>query len=190
MTTANKITIFRIILVPIMLILISIDGLHNIQTIFSLDLAELLFAILFVVGSLSDFLDGYIARHFNQISTFGKFLDPIADKILVFLGFLFLLSIDKIELWIVVIILLREFLISGVRLVSANKNIVIAASIWGKLKTIFTMVGLVFILFTFKLGDPFKIIGDVLIYLATAFTVLSGLDYIIKAKDTFKEDTK
>jgi CDP-diacylglycerol--glycerol-3-phosphate 3-phosphatidyltransferase len=172
-----------------MLIILLIPGLDASSGFLELSVAQLIFLILFVLGSLSDMLDGYIARHFNQITDFGKFLDPIADKILVFLGLLYLLNTGRIFLWCVTLILLREFLVSGIRLVEASSNKkVIAASIWGKLKTTITMLTVVYLLVTLGINyksDIIKIVGDILLYLSVFFTLLSGFDYIYKSRSIF-----
>ncbi|MDR2867767.1 MAG: CDP-diacylglycerol--glycerol-3-phosphate 3-phosphatidyltransferase [Acholeplasmatales bacterium] len=197
MTTPNKITIFRIILVPIIIIIAYIPFLNNyyLTGFFNLSLAQLINAIIFVIGSLSDFLDGFLARKNHQVTTFGKFLDPIADKLLTIAALLYLVKLGYVEVWIVLVILLREFIVSGIRLVVANKNIVIAASIFGKLKTTMTMITIIFIMFNeFGLGAytmqgvlPFVgnvgIVSIVLLFLTVILTLQSGIDYFIKTKD-------
>lgn len=186
MTTANKITIFRVLLIPVMLILIYIPALNEMQSILNMNLAQLLFAIIFVVASATDFIDGYVARKYNQITTFGKFLDPIADKVLVLTAFLYLMTLtDRVPIWAVMVVIIREFMVTGIRLLAVEKGTVIAASKYGKLKTVVTMVALIWLLFNdFTLP---LIIGDILFYLAIALTVISGLEYLLKNKEVVLE---
>lgn len=193
MTTANKITLFRFIMIPIMVIILYITPLRKINTIFDMSLATLLFAILFIIASLSDFLDGYIARKYNQVTTFGKFLDPIADKVLVFtaLFYLLILSQDRVPLWTVVVIMTREFMVTAIRLLAVEKNEVIAASKWGKYKTATTMVAIIIMLFNdfglTQINSNLIWIGNSIYYLAVFFTVFSGLDYFMKNKNVVLE---
>ncbi|HHY96804.1 MAG TPA: CDP-diacylglycerol--glycerol-3-phosphate 3-phosphatidyltransferase [Acholeplasma sp.] len=193
MTTANKITLFRFIMIPIMVIILYITPLRKINTIFDMSLATLLFAILFIIASLSDFLDGYIARKYNQVTTFGKFLDPIADKVLVFtaLFYLLILSQDRVPLWTVVVIMTREFMVTAIRLLAVEKNEVIAASKWGKYKTATTMVAIIIMLFNdfglAQINSNLIWIGNSIYYLAVFFTVFSGLDYFMKNKNVVLE---
>ena len=135
MNLANKLTIFRIILVPIMVIIpfLGING-----EIFNIPLTWIIIDLIFIIASITDKLDGYIARSRNQITTFGKFLDPIADKILVLAAMIMLVEANnRLPAWIPIVVLFREFIVSGYRLVAVEKGgKVIAASIWGKLKTV------------------------------------------------------
>ena len=141
MNLANKLTVFRIILVPVMM-LVPVLGLN--QELWGIPLTYLIIDLIFIIASITDKLDGYIARSRNQITTFGKFLDPIADKILVIVAMLMLVGSGKIPYWIPAIVVIREFMVSGYRLVAVQKNgNVIAASIWGKIKTATQMVGLI-----------------------------------------------
>lgn len=141
MNLANKLTIFRIILVPIMVIIpfLGING-----EVFNVPLTWIIIDFIFILASITDKLDGYIARSRNQITTFGKFLDPIADKILVLAAMIMLVESNRLPAWIPIIVLFREFIVSGYRLVAVEKGgKVIAASIWGKLKTVTQMLALV-----------------------------------------------
>ena len=141
MNLANKLTIFRIILVPIMVVipLLGITG-----NIFGISIEYILIDVIFIIASITDKLDGYIARSRNQITVFGKFLDPLADKILVISAMIMLVEIGKIPGWIPIIIVAREFIVSGYRLVAVQKGgKVIAASIWGKLKTVTQMIAII-----------------------------------------------
>ena len=183
MTTANKITIFRVLLIPIMLIFIYIPSLKEPIGFGSWDISigQFIFAIIFIFASLTDFLDGFIARKYNQITTFGKFLDPLADKILVLTGFLYLLSIDPIRfpVWAIMLVIIREFTVTGIRLLAVEKKNVIAASFFGKIKTLITMVTLVWLLFN-DFGLSTQLLGNILFYTTIVITVLSGLEYLIK----------
>ncbi len=197
MNLANKLTIFRIILVPIIMII----PLFNIQTqVYGIPLTYLIVDVIFILASITDKLDGYIARSRNQITTFGKFLDPIADKILVIVAMLMLVGENKIPYWIPSIVVIREFIVSGYRLVAVEKQgNVIAASIWGKIKTSTQMVGLALAfvdkspfgaIFTQKLtGVDFglNLIVTVMLILSVIATIISGLDYLKGSKELLKE---
>ena len=200
MNLANKLTLFRIILVPIILIIpyLGIQG-----SVLGVSLTYIIIDIIFIIASLTDKLDGYIARSRNQITTFGKFLDPIADKILVIVAMLILLESGKIPAWIPAIVVIREFIVSGYRLVAVEKDgNVIAASIWGKIKTCTQMLGLVvaFVdvnsfgaIFNGKLsGIQFVInlISTALLSISVLATIFSGIDYLKGSKDLFKGEMK
>ena len=141
MNLPNKLTIFRIILVPIMVII----SLLNIQgTFLNIPITYWLINLIFVIASITDHLDGKIARKNNQVTTFGKFADPLADKILVLSAMLILVEFNKLPAWIPIIVLAREFVVSGYRLIAVEKGgTVIAANIWGKLKTVTQMIAIV-----------------------------------------------
>ncbi len=194
MTISNKITISRIILVPVMILMIYIPPLRKIDTIFNLDLGELLFAILFVIASFTDFLDGYLARKRNEITTFGKFLDPIADKVLVLSGMLYIITYKTNYDWwwiLVVIVLFREFTVSALRMIAAKEDLVIAAGFSGKLKTVVLMVAMTMILFNNFGLDHFMdgnahYISDVLFYIGVALTAYSGFDYVYRNRQAIK----
>lgn len=142
MNLANKLTIFRIILVPIM-VAIPFLGIDN-NIILGVPLTWIAVEAVFIIASITDKLDGYIARSRNEITTFGKFLDPIADKILVLTAMIMLVQYQRLPAWIPIIVLFREFIVSGYRLVAVGENgNVIAASIWGKLKTVTQMLALI-----------------------------------------------
>ena len=200
MNLANKLTVFRIILVPIMVIisLLNIEG-----NLFGISIEFILMNIIFIIASITDKLDGNIARSRNQITTFGKFLDPLADKILVLAAMLILVERNTIPAWIPIIVLTREFIVSGYRLVAVQKNgEVIAASIWGKLKTVTQMFGVIFafininntnIFFNFLNTNmqPFELLINVittaLLIISTIATIFSGWDYIKDGKELFKD---
>lgn len=194
MTISNKITISRIILVPVMILMIYIPPLRKIDTIFNLDLGELLFAILFVIASFTDFLDGYLARKRNEITTFGKFLDPIADKVLVLSGMLYIITYKTNYDWwwiLVVIVLFREFTVSALRMIAAKEDLVIAAGFSGKLKTVVLMIAMTMILFNnfgldHFMDDNAHYISDVLFYIGVALTAYSGFDYVYRNRQAIK----
>ena len=190
---ANKLTIFRIILVPIMAII----------PFFNFDIKWIVIDIIFILASITDKLDGYIARSKNQITTFGKFLDPIADKILVLAAMLILVEDNRLPAIIPIIVLFREFIVSGYRLVAVEKGgKVIAASVWGKLKTVTQMLALI-LAFVDQNGFAqcfvggltgfawwYNFITTILMSVSVVAAVLSGIDYIAKGKDLFKEEVK
>ena len=176
MTTANKITLFRVVLIPVFLVL-AYTG-HRYAA----------FAV-FAVASLSDMLDGYIARHYNQITNFGKFMDPLADKVLVMAAMCYFVEAGRMPGWTLAIVLLREFAVSGMRLVAVEQGRVIAAGWSGKVKTAATMVGLCAMLL-FAPPEPRGAAPDWVALISTAVivltTVYSGVEYFIKNLDVFR----
>ncbi len=196
MTISNKITLSRIILIPIMILVILLPTFNNIETIFTLSLGELLFAVLFVIGSFTDFLDGYLARKRNEITTFGIFLDPVADKLLTITAILYIVTEKTSHSWwwsLVVVILLREFMIMAIRTIAAKDNKVIAANIFGKIKTFITMISIILILFNGFglvniLGEWFNYFIDGTFYLAILVTLVSGIIYLVQNKEVIFED--
>ena len=194
---ANKLTIFRIILVPIMAIIpyLKLQG-----DFFVMPLMYFLMELIFIVASITDKLDGYIARSRNQVTTFGKFLDPLADKILVLTAMVLLVELGKIPAWIPVIVLAREFLVSGYRLIAVEKGgKVIAASIWGKLKTVTQMIAIILVMFDKNaFWDCFRggltgvdfginLVATLLLLISTFATIFSGIDYMKNGKDLLKD---
>ena len=197
MNLANKLTIFRIILVPIMVIIpfLGIKG-----ELFGIPVTYLLEDLIFIIASITDKLDGYIARSRNQVTTFGKFLDPLADKILVLAAMVVLVEKLKIPAWIPIIVLTREFIVSGFRLVAVEAGgKVIAASVWGKLKTVTQMIALIFAFidvgsfFQFVNGSlggyqlVINIISSVMLAISVVATIFSGWDYLRGGKDLLKD---
>lgn len=197
MNLANKLTIFRIILVPIMVIIpfLGIQG-----NILGIPISYLVIDLIFIIASITDKLDGYIARSRNQVTTFGKFLDPLADKILVLTAMIMLVEMNKLPAWIPVIVLAREFIVSGYRLIAVEKGgKVIAASVWGKLKTVTQMIAIILAFidlnafgycFTGKLtGISFglNLIVTITMILQTIATVFSGYEYLKDGKELFKD---
>lgn len=198
MNLANKLTIFRIILVPLMIIV----TFFNIPGEFlGIPTTAWILNIIFIIASITDKLDGYIARSRNQITTFGKFLDPIADKILVITAMIILVEMGKIPAWIPTIIVFREFIVSGYRLVAVEKGgKVIAASIWGKLKTVTQMIAIIlaFIdnnsfgtIFTGTLTNGYEITINILttlmMIICVIATIFSGIDYLKGGKELLKD---
>ena len=172
MNLPNKLTMMRVFLIPFFVFfLLRADALG--------EYAKWIAFAIFIVACCTDFLDGKIAREYNLVTNFGKFMDPLADKLLVVSALVCFVTLDRIPTWIVLIIIAREFIISGFRLVAAEQGNVIAASWWGKLKTAETMLMIIFMIPNFE-GDVIRIIELVLIYISLALTVLSLIDYMIK----------
>lgn len=198
MNLANKLTIFRIILVPIMVIFayLPISG-----EVCGIAIPMIIMEIIFIIASITDKLDGYIARSRNQVTTFGKFLDPLADKILVLAAMVILVELGRLPAWIPIIVLAREFIVSGFRLIAVEKGgKVIAASVWGKLKTVTQMIAIIFAFvdiggfFSFVNGRlsgaylVINIIFSVMMAISTVATIFSGWDYVWKGRSLFKEN--
>lgn len=184
MNLANKLTMFRVIIVPFFVFFMSAEFVP---------LRFLWALILFALASITDMFDGKVARKYNMVTDFGKFLDPLADKILVAAALICFAELGWTSAWVVFVILAREFIVSGIRLVAASseKKVVIPANIWGKLKTAVTMVAIVVILilavlmsdFGLLAGFPAKIVSDVLMYLSAALTVVSGVVYCYDSRE-------
>ena len=186
MNLPNKLTIFRMILiVPFVVILLGGEAGWFGQNLLIPDMIAL---AIFIVASLTDLIDGEIARKYNLVSNFGKFMDPLADKLLVCAALIALVEMGRIPAWVVIIIISREFIISGFRLIASDNNVVIAASYWGKFKTTFQMV--MVCLMIANLGAMFswiRILTDIVMWIALALTVISLVDYLVKNKDVMKE---
>ena len=171
MNLPNKLTILRTIMIPVFLIFLYIPGLGM--------TGDVLAAAIFVLASFTDLLDGKIARKYNLVTNFGKFMDPLADKLLVCSALIALVDLNRIPAWVVIIIIAREFIISGFRLIASDNGVVIAASYWGKFKTTFQMI--MIILLILNIDYPYSnIVNMVIMYIALALTIISLLDYIIK----------
>ncbi|MCD8365437.1 MAG: CDP-diacylglycerol--glycerol-3-phosphate 3-phosphatidyltransferase [Clostridiales bacterium] len=186
MNLPNKLTIFRVILIPFFVFFLLADiGLGAVAPILAL--------IIFIVASLTDMLDGRIARKYNLVTNFGKFMDPLADKLLVSSALICLVELDKAASWIVIIIIAREFFISGFRLIAAEHQIVIAASMWGKSKTVSQMAAIILLILNCAWSpliggvDVVGLLGQIVLYVALVLTIVSLVDYLIKNKNVLKE---
>lgn len=178
MNLPNKLTLFRVILIPFFVFFLLapyFEGYGNYIAV-----------AIFIVASLTDMLDGKIARKYNLVTNFGKFMDPLADKLLVCSAMICLISTGQLAAWIVIIIIAREFIISGFRLIASDNGIVIAASYWGKFKTTFQMLMVIVLILNIP-NQFFIVLGTILTYIALALTIISLIDYIAKNKDVLKE---
>lgn len=178
MNLPNKLTIFRVILIPFFVFFLLAPYFP--------EYGKYIATAIFIIASLTDLADGKIARKYNLVTNFGKFMDPLADKLLVCSAMICLVETKKLAAWIVIIIIAREFIISGFRLVASDNGVVIAASYWGKFKTTFQMLMIIALILDFD-NYYFGILENILIYVALILTVVSLLDYIIKNKDVLKE---
>lgn len=176
MNLPNKLTILRMIMIVpfVVFMLVPIGGAAG----------KWIALALFVIASLTDLLDGKIARKYNLVTTFGKFMDPLADKLLVCSALICLVELGRIPSWIVIIIISREFIISGFRLVASDKGVVIAASWWGKFKTTFQMVMIVLMIADIA---ALSIVTQIIMWIALILTVVSLVDYLVKNKDVMKD---
>ena len=178
MNLPNKLTIFRVILIPFFVVLLLFD-------ITAYD--KWIALAIFIVASLTDFLDGYIARKYNLVTNFGKFMDPLADKLLVCSAMICLVELARIPAWVVIVIIAREFIISGFRLVASDNGVVIAASYWGKFKTTFQIVMICLMIADL---EPLILITQIVMWVALALTVISLVDYLIKNKSVMQDNNK
>lgn len=177
MNLPNKLTMFRVILIPFFVVFLLID-------ITSVD--KWIALGIFIIASLTDLLDGKIARKYNLVTNFGKFMDPLADKLLVCSALICLVALEKIPAWMVIVIIAREFIISGFRLVASDNGVVIAASYWGKFKTTFQMVMICLMIADV---EALRLVTTIVMWAALILTVVSLIDYLAKNKDVMK-DTK
>ena len=177
MTLPNKLTILRVILIPffVVFMLFDITGAAD----------KWIALVIFCVASLTDMLDGKIARKYNLVTNFGKFMDPLADKLLVCTALICLTSMNRLNVIVVLVIIAREFIISGFRLVASDNGIVIAASYWGKFKTVSQMA--LIIVLIMDLGGVWNVVGTVLTWVALLLTVVSLIDYIAKNKQVLTQ---
>lgn len=184
MNLPNKLTVFRMILiVPFVILLLgghagwgwfdaAFGGIEAYTDYIAL--------VIFVIASLTDMLDGKIARKYNLVTNFGKFMDPLADKLLVCSAMICLIDMDRIPAWIVIVIISREFIISGFRLVASDNHVVIAASYWGKFKTTFQMIMVILMIANIQ---ALNILTQIVMWIALALTIISLIDYIAKNKN-------
>ena len=191
MNIANRLTIARIVMIPVFLLMMCFqkDALGTVNVLQSnLSVIWILAMIIFAIASITDFLDGYLARKYHLITNFGKFADPLADKLLVMTAFITLVGAGVIPMWIVAVIVCRELAVTGLRLLLVNDGEVLAAAWPGKVKTATQMLAIIFLLiddFPVK-GLPFSI-GTILLYVCLVATVYSGVDYFIKNKHVFAD---
>ena len=176
MNLANKLTLARVVMIPVFLVVLFC---------MAEPVNRYLAVVIFIVASATDFLDGHIARKYNMVSNFGKFMDPLADKLLVMSALVSMVALEDLAAWVVIVILAREFTITGFRTLAMEANIVMAASWWGKVKTTVQMIMIPLVL----LNLPFAfmpVVETALVYLSVFFTIFSGADYIIKNKQVLK----
>ncbi|MDY2726022.1 MAG: CDP-diacylglycerol--glycerol-3-phosphate 3-phosphatidyltransferase [Anaerostipes faecalis] len=178
MNLPNKLTILRILMIPVFLVFLMTDVAG--------ENGKWIAVAIFIIASLTDFLDGYIARKYNLVSNFGKFMDPLADKLLVCSAMIALVGMDRLSSLVAIIIIAREFIISGFRLVASDNGVVIAASYWGKFKTNFQMFMIIMLII--DLGTKTAVmIENILIVIAVALTIISLIDYLAKNKEVLAE---
>lgn len=176
MNLPNKLTILRVIMIPFFVVCLLMD--KGTAT-------EIAALVLFAAASFTDYLDGHIARKNNIVTNFGKFMDPLADKLLVCSALICLVELNRIAAWVVIIIIAREFIISGFRLIASDNGVVIAASYWGKFKTVFQMAMIIVLIC--NLGGAFVWVETALIWISLILTVVSLADYVVKNIDVLKE---
>lgn len=170
MNLPNKLTILRVILIPFFVTALMIQGGAN-------ETMRIVAAVIFIVASLTDLLDGKIARKYNLVTNFGKFMDPLADKLLVCSALICFIELHQIPAWMVIIIISREFIISGFRLVASDNGVVIAASYWGKFKTTFQMIAIVLMILHIP---ALELLTQICIWIALILTIVSLVDYLVK----------
>lgn len=195
MNLANKLTLIRIFLVPIFLIFLAVKGIPY---------GTFIATFIFILASLTDKLDGYIARSRNQITNFGKFMDPLADKLLVTSALISLVELQVIPAWAAIIIIAREFAVSGLRSIAAAQGKVIAASWWGKIKTVIQIIAIILLLLQVNIGDSlylknlvsnnefwavfFDKVPKIMLFAAVIITIISGYEYFVKNKEALTTD--
>ena len=177
MNLPNKLTTLRVIMIPFFVVFMLADMGRT---------GDYIALALFCLASLTDFFDGYLARKNHLVTNFGKFMDPLADKLLVGSAAICLIEMGRIPAWVVVILISREFIISGFRLVAAEKGVTIAASYWGKVKTVVQMIMSILLIIHFE-HPVFRIINPIFIYAAVLLTIISLVDYIYKNREVMKD---
>lgn len=197
MNLPNKLTIFRMILILPFVILL-LGSLHEwgwFMAIFGgiMEYVEFIAMLVFILASVTDLLDGKIARKYNLVTNFGKFMDPIADKLLVCAALIILVEMGRIPSWIVIVIIGREFIISGFRLIASDKGVVIAANYWGKVKTVFQMIMICMMIvnngsFLGFLAPVLAILTDIVMWVALLLTVISLVDYVWKNRGVMSDN--
>ena len=174
MNLPNKLTVMRVILIPFFVAALLYDNGSS-QTM------RVVANVIFIVASLTDLFDGKIARKYNLVTNFGKFMDPLADKLLVCSALICMIELDRLPAWIVIIVIAREFIISGFRLIAAENGVVIAANYWGKFKTASQMVMIILLILDFD--GIFRTLTSVFVWLSLALTVISLLTYVVQNKN-------
>ena len=177
MNLPNKLTLLRGLMIPFFVVCLLWEGGQN-QTL------RYVSAAIFIVASLTDMLDGKIARKYGLVTNFGKFMDPLADKLLVCSALICLIELGQLPAWMVIVIISREFIISGFRLIASDNGVVIAASYWGKFKTTFQMIAVILLIFNL---EALRLLADICVWVALALTVISLADYIWKNRGILTE---
>lgn len=172
MNTPNKLTVMRMIMVPF-LVLFMLTGWGG-------DANRWICLVIFAGASITDWFDGYLARKHNLVTDFGKFMDPLADKLLVCSALICFIEMDRLDAWIVIVIIAREFIISGFRLIAVENGVVIAANYWGKFKTVSQMI--MIILLIIHAGGIFDVLAEIFVWISLALTVISLITYIWQNK--------
>lgn len=175
MNLPNKLTLFRVILIPFFIVALLMP---------SIPYNDYIACGIFIIASLTDMLDGKIARKYNLVTNFGKFMDPLADKLLVCSALICLIELNRMASWMVIVIIAREFIISGFRLIASDNGVVIAASYWGKFKTVFQMVSVILLILNI---EAISMLTNILVWIALILTVVSLIDYIVKNKGILKD---
>ena len=180
MNLPNKLTVVRVLMIPffVWFMLPSLGG--------EMAASKWIALAIFCIASLTDLLDGKIARKYNLVTNFGKFMDPLADKLLVGAAMICLVEMGRLPSWIVIVIISREFIISGFRLIASDNGIVIAASYWGKFKTVFQMAMIIVLIAAFE-GSVFAVVEQILIWVSLILTIVSLVDYIRKNKEVLTQ---
>lgn len=202
MNLPNKLSLLRIVLIPITLLFMLPISIYGFEPAgwneFIGNYGLFIAGIVFIVASLTDMFDGKIARKYNLITNLGKFLDSLADKMLVIGVLLAFVELGRISSWFVMIICLREFMVTGIRMLASQKGVVMAAKMIGKVKTTFQMIAIIYLmyeptlnkiagLFNADLSFPIKVLGDVLFLLCVIMTIISGMDYLLKNLNYLRE---
>ena len=177
MNLPNKLTVLRVIMIPFFVAALMAEGGENPAFRYAA-------AAIFIIASLTDMLDGKIARKYNLVTNFGKFMDPLADKLLVCSALICMIELDQLPAWMVIVIISREFIISGFRLIASDNGVVIAASYWGKFKTTFQMIAVILLIFNL---EALRLLADICVWVALALTVISLADYIWKNRGILTE---